>query len=52
MNKVDKVYVVTAGDYEDYHIETICINREDAERYLCLHQGADLEEMRIEESWC
>lgn len=49
MNKIDKVYVVTAGEYSDYHIETICINREDAERYLCLHQGADLEEMRIEE---
>ena len=49
MNKVDKVYVVTAGEYSDYHIETICINREDAERYVCLHQGADLEEMRIEE---
>lgn len=49
MNNVDKVYVVTAGEYSDYHIETICINREDAERYVCLHQGADLEEMRIEE---
>lgn len=49
MNKVDKVYVVTAGEYSDYHIETICINREDAERYVCLYQGADLEEMHIEE---
>ena len=49
MNKIDKVYVVTAGEYSDYHIETVCINREDAERYVCLHQGADLEEMRIEE---
>lgn len=49
MNKVDTVYVVTAGEYSDYHIETICINREDAERYVCLHQGTDLEEMRIEE---
>lgn len=46
---MNKVYVVTAGEYSDYHIETICINREDAERYVCLHQGADLEEMRIEE---
>lgn len=46
---LDKVYVVTAGEYSDYHIETICINQEDAERYVCLHQGADLEEMRIEE---
>lgn len=49
IDKLDKVYVVTAGEYSDYHIETICINREDAERYVCLHQGADLEEMRIEE---
>lgn len=49
MNKVDKVYVVTAGEYSDYHIETICINREDAERYVCLYQGVDLEEMHIEE---
>ena len=49
MNKVDTVYVVTAGEYSDYHIETICINQEDAERYVCLHQGTDLEEMRIEE---
>lgn len=46
---LDKVYVVTAGEYSDYHIETICINQEDAERYVCLHQGADLEEMHIEE---
>lgn len=46
---LNEVYVVTAGEYSDYHIETVCINREDAERYVCLHQGADLEEMRIEE---
>ncbi len=47
----DKVYVVTAGEYSDYHIETVCINREDAERYACLHRGSDayLDEMRIEE---
>ncbi|RHT38343.1 hypothetical protein DW790_05680 [Firmicutes bacterium AM31-12AC] len=49
MNKVDKVYVVTAGEYSDYHIETIYINREDAERYVCLHQVGGMEEMRIEE---
>lgn len=48
---LDKVYVVTAGEYSDYHIETVCINREDAERYVCLHQGVDcyLDELHIEE---
>lgn len=48
-HKVDKVYIVTSGEYSDYHIETVCLNREDAERYVCLHQGVDPEEMRIEE---
>lgn len=45
----NKVYVVTAGEYSDYHIETVCIKLEDAERYVCLHQWDDLEEMHIEE---
>lgn len=49
MNKVDKVYVVTASDYEDYHIICVFDNRLDAERYIALHQLDSDNMMFIEE---
>lgn len=49
MNKVDTVYVVTAGDYEDYHIICVFDNRLDAERYIALHQLDSDSMMFIEE---
>lgn len=49
MNKVDKVYVVTVGDYEDYHIICVFDNRLDAERYIALHQLDSDNMMFIEE---
>lgn len=49
MNKVDKVYVVTAGDYEDYHIICVFDNQLDAERYIALHQLDSDSMMFIEE---
>lgn len=48
-HKVGKVYIVISGEYSDYHIETVCLNREDAERYVCLHQRVGTDEIRIEE---
>ena len=39
MNQVDKVYVVNAGEYEDYHIICLFNNRLDAERYVALYQS-------------
>ena len=32
-----KVYVVTSGDYSDYHIEEIFKNKESAEMYCAIH---------------
>lgn len=46
---LDKVYVVTAGDYEDYHIICVFDNRLDAERYVALHQSDGDDHMFIEE---
>lgn len=46
---LDKVYVVTAGGYEDYHIICVFDNRLDAERYIALHQSDGDDRMYIEE---
>ena len=31
------VYIVTEGDYSDYHIEEVFSEREQAEKYVALH---------------
>lgn len=49
IDKLDKVYVVTAGDYEDYHIICVFDNQLDAERYIALHQLDSDSMMFIEE---
>lgn len=49
VDKMDKVYIVTAGDYEDYHIICVFDNRLDAERYIALHQLDSDNWMFIEE---
>lgn len=46
---MNKVYVVTAGVYSDYGIDEVFDNREDAEKYICLHNNDDYWNMRIEE---
>ena len=51
VDKMDKVYVVTAGDYEDYHIICVFDNRLDAERYIALHQLDSDNMMFIEEHY-
>jgi hypothetical protein len=46
---MNKVYVVTSGVYSDYAISRVLDNREDAEKYICLHNNDDYWNMRIEE---
>ena len=46
---LNKVYIVTAGDYENYHIICVFDNRLDAERYVALHQSDGDDQMFIEE---
>ena len=44
----NKLFVVTAGEYSDYHIEAICSTRENAEKIVEAIKGAK-EDGRIEE---
>lgn len=46
---MNKVYIVTYGTYSDYAIEEVFDNREDAERYICLHYNDSYLDMRVEE---
>ena len=46
---MNKVYIVTSGTYSDYAIEKVFDNREDAERYICLHDNDGCLDMRVEE---
>lgn len=44
-----KVYVVTEGDYSDYHIEAIFTEKEQAEKYIALHTSRCYYDWNIEE---
>lgn len=46
---MNKVYIVTSGAYSDYSIEKVFDNREDAEKYICLHNNDGYWNMRVEE---
>lgn len=46
---MNKVYVVTRGEYSNYGIETICTNREAAEKYCAIHPDLYGDEPMIEE---
>lgn len=46
---MNKVYIVTSGIYSDYAIEEVFDNREDAERYICLHENDGYLDMSVEE---
>lgn len=46
---MNKVYIVTSGTYSDYAIEEVFDNREDAEKYICLHDNESYLDMRVEE---
>ena len=39
---MSKLYAVTAGEYSDYHIITICSNKEKAEQICKLYNRGDL----------
>lgn len=45
---LDKVYLVTCGEYSDYHVVEVFDNREMAEQYICIHQSKDSDKMHIE----
>ena len=49
MSEMNKVYIVTSGVYSDYAIDEVFDNREDAEKYICLHNNDGYWNMRIEE---
>lgn len=44
-----KVYVVTEGDYSDYHIEAIFSEKDQAEKYIALHTSRCFTDWQIEE---
>ena len=46
---MDKVYIVTSGEYSDYGIDEVFDNREDAEKYVCLNRRNDYYDLRIQE---
>lgn len=46
---MDKVYIVTSGEYLDYGIDEVFDNREDAEKYVCLHKEYSYLDLRVEE---
>lgn len=37
---MDKVYIVSQGEYSDYHIVKVFANKEDAENFVEVQQGA------------
>ena len=41
---MNEVYIVTAGDYSDYHIEVVFKDREKAEAYCKCHQDCEIED--------
>ena len=41
------VFVVTAGEYSDYHIEAVFANRSDAEVYCAMGHGEFVEEYEL-----
>ena len=43
-----KVYVVTAGDYSDYHIEKVFLYREAARLYAMMDADRDVEEYEVD----
>lgn len=45
-----KVYLVSSGEYSDYHIDSVFLSREKAELYVKYHQGSGWgEDYRIED---
>lgn len=44
-----KVYVVTAGDYSDYHIEKIFSDRESARLYAMMDADREVEEYEVDD---
>lgn len=43
-----KIYVITSGDYSDYHIDQIFLDERKAEDYVKYHQKDHWEKLRIE----
>jgi hypothetical protein len=41
------VYAVTSGAYSDYSVHCVFVRREDAEQYVALGLGEDIEEMDL-----
>ena len=48
MKENQKVYVVTEGEYSDYHIEAVSLDKEWAEAYA-KRRGGNVEEYTLEE---
>ena len=39
INKLKEIYIVTAGEYSDYHIVEVFSNFDEAEKFAELHGG-------------
>lgn len=46
----DKVYIVTAGCYSDYHIEAVFKEKSKAEFYCSCHKDCDIEEYNFSDN--
>ncbi len=44
---MDEVYVVTAGDYSEYHIEAVFKKRDKAEDYCSCHPNSEIETFKF-----
>lgn len=46
-----KIFIVTSGEYSDYHIDAVFSTEENAKKYAELHPGrfADIEEFDVDE---
>ena len=40
-----KIYIVTSGEYSDYHINAVFSTKENAERYNKIHASGDFEDI-------
>lgn len=44
-----KIYIVTSGEYSDYHIEAVFTDEEQAQLYCATHYDCDIEEWEADE---
>lgn len=48
---MEKVYVITAGEYSDYHVVKIFSTYEKAQEYIDIMSALDYEDLNVIEEW-